>query len=52
MGAEPWIDYKRIAFPLLPGEGASNNSSHGAGASCNSVQQIIREEIAAMREQR
>ena len=50
MGAEPWIDYKRVAFPLSQSEGTGRGSvTDLSGAS---VRQIIREEIAAMQEQR
>ena len=43
MGIEPWLDYKRVAFPLL------NATAAQSGAP---LTQIIKEEIAEMRKQR
>jgi len=49
MGIEPWLDYKRVAFPL-PATSAQN--ADGAGhVNSDQVRHLIKEELAAMRVQ-
>ncbi len=49
MGIEPWLDYKRVAFPL---SATSAQSADGAGhVNSDQVRHLIKEELAAMRAQ-
>jgi len=49
MGIEPWLDYKRVAFPL---SATSAQSAGGAGhVNSDQVRHLIKEELAAMRAQ-
>jgi len=49
MGIEPWLDYKRVAFPLS----ATSAQSAGDAGHVNSdqVRHLVKEELAAMRAQ-
>lgn len=51
LGATPWMDFKRVAFPLGPSEAVTSGAAANA-PSREQVRQWIREEIGAARAQR
>jgi len=49
MGIDPWLDYKRVAFPLSTGQQSQVKLTEQAGHA--TVRQLVKEELAAMRKQ-